>query len=85
MGFEVFLPVLKYMGGVPQVLAGCAMVIASAIPVSIGAADVPSVGLITLPRVFNAAGLPLEGVVLIMGFDCILDTCRTAVSITVMR
>ena len=32
--------------------------------------------------VFNAVGLPLEGIALIMGIDRILDMCRTAVNIT---
>ena len=57
-------------------------VIATATLASIGTAGVPSVGLITLSMVFNAVGLPVEGIALIMGIDRILDMTRTAVNIT---
>ena len=49
---------------------------------SIGTAGVPSVGLVTLPMVFNSVGLPVEAIGLIMGIDRILDMARTAVNIT---
>lgn len=57
-------------------------VIVTATIASIGTAGVPSVGLITLSMVLTAAGLPTEGVALIMGIDRILDMMRTAVNIT---
>ena len=68
--------------GVPLGPAEYATVIATATLASIGTAGVPSVGLITLSMVFDAVGLPLEGIALIMGIDRILDMCRTAVNIT---
>ena len=67
--------------GVPLGPAEYATVIAAATLASIGTAGVPSVGLITLSMVFDAVGLPLEGIAL-MGIDRILDMCRTAVNIT---
>lgn len=57
-------------------------VIATATLASIGTAGVPGVGLITLSMVFQAVGLPVEGIALIMGIDRILDMARTAVNIT---
>lgn len=57
-------------------------VIGTATLASIGTAGVPGVGLITLTMVFNAVGLPVEGIALIMGIDRILDMSRTAVNIT---
>ncbi len=57
-------------------------VIATATLASIGTAGVPSVGLVTLSMVFNAVGLPLEGIALIMGIDRVLDMLRTAVNVT---
>lgn len=57
-------------------------VIATATLASIGTAGVPGVGLITLSMVFQAVGLPVEGIALIMGIDRILDMVRTAVNIT---
>lgn len=55
-------------------------VIATATLASIGTAGVPGVGLITLSMVFQAVGLPVEGIALIMGID--RDMVRTAVNIT---
>lgn len=49
---------------------------------SIGAAGVPSVGLILLATVLRQVGLPVEGIGLILGIDRILDMVRTAVNIT---
>lgn len=57
-------------------------VILTATLASIGTAGVPGVGLITLSMVFEAVGLPVEGIGLIMGIDRILDMTRTAVNVT---
>ena len=57
-------------------------VIGTATLASIGTAGIPSVGLITLTMVFNAVGLPVQAIALIMGIDRILDMTRTAVNIT---
>ena len=63
-------------------LQGYLTVIATATLASIGTAGIPSVGLVTLSMVFTAVGLPVEGIMLIMGIDRILDMLRTAVNIT---
>ncbi|MDD3221804.1 MAG: dicarboxylate/amino acid:cation symporter [Clostridia bacterium] len=68
--------------GIPLGIQDYIMVIATATLASIGTAGVPSVGLITLSMVFNAVGLPLEGITMIMGIDRILDMARTAVNVT---
>lgn len=68
--------------GIPLGIQDYIMVVATATLASIGTAGVPSVGLITLSMVFNAVGLPIEGITLIMGIDRILDMARTAVNIT---
>ena len=49
---------------------------------SIGTAGVPGVGLITLALVLEQAGLPVEGVALIIGVDRLLDMVRTMVNVT---
>uniref|UniRef100_UPI00405696F8 dicarboxylate/amino acid:cation symporter n=1 Tax=Agathobacter sp. TaxID=2021311 RepID=UPI00405696F8 len=59
-----------------------ATVILTATLASIGTAGVPGVGLITLAMVLTSAGLPTEGIALIMGIDRILDMLRTAVNVT---
>ena len=58
------------------------MVIMTATLASIGTAAVPGVGLITLSLVLQQAGLPVEGVALIIGVDRLLDMIRTAVNVT---
>ena len=58
------------------------MVVLTATLASIGTAAVPGVGLITLALVLQQAGLPVEGVALIIGVDRFLDMVRTMVNVT---
>jgi Na+/H+-dicarboxylate symporter len=57
-------------------------VVLTATLASIGAAGVPSAGIITLTIVLTQAGVPPTGIALILGVDRILDMLRTAVNIT---
>jgi Na+/H+-dicarboxylate symporter len=57
------------------------IVVLTATLAAIGAAGVPSAGIITLIMVLQAIGVPVEGIALIMGVDRILDMFRTAVNI----
>lgn len=68
--------------GIPLTGAMLATVILTATLASIGTAGVPGVGLITLAMVLTSAGLPTEGIALIMGIDRIIDMLRTAVNVT---
>jgi len=63
-------------------LGGYMMVILTATMASIGTAGVPGVGLITLALVLEQAGLPVEGIALIIGVDRLLDMARTVVNVT---
>ena len=58
------------------------IVVLTATLASIGAAGVPSAGIITLTLVLLQAGVPAQGIALILGVDRILDMLRTAVNIT---
>ncbi len=58
------------------------MIILMVVMASIGAAGVPSVGLVLLSGVLAQVGLPAEGIALIFGVDRILDMTRTAVNVT---
>jgi Na+/H+-dicarboxylate symporter len=58
------------------------MVVVTATLASIGTAGVPGVGLVMLSMVLVQAGLPVEGIGLIIGIDRLLDMARTAVNIT---
>lgn len=68
--------------GIDIGLTGYLMVILTATLASIGTAGVPGVGLITLGMVLSQAGLPVEGVALIIGVDRLLDMARTVVNVT---
>ncbi|MCZ6831841.1 MAG: dicarboxylate/amino acid:cation symporter [Gammaproteobacteria bacterium] len=68
--------------GVDLSLAALATVVLTATLASVGTAAVPGVGLITLALVLEQAGLPVEGIALIIGVDRLLDMVRTAVNVT---
>lgn len=48
---------------------------------AIGAAGVPQAGLITMVWVLQAAGLPIDGIALLMAVDWLLDRFRTATNV----
>jgi Na+/H+-dicarboxylate symporter len=68
--------------GIDLTLTSFIVVILTATLASIGTAAVPGVGLITLALVLEQAGLPVEGIALIIGVDRLLDMVRTAVNVT---
>jgi Na+/H+-dicarboxylate symporter len=68
--------------GVDLSMGAYITVILTATLASIGTAAVPGVGLITLALVLEQAGLPVEGIALIIGVDRLLDMVRTAVNVT---
>lgn len=68
--------------GIDLTLNNYLTVILTATIASVGTAGIPSVGLVTLSMVLSSAGLPVEGIAMIMGIDRILDMARTAVNTT---
>lgn len=64
------------------VLTDYLMVILTATMASIGTAGVPGVGIIMLTMVLQQVGLPVEGIMLIIGVDRLLDMMRTVVNVT---
>lgn len=56
-------------------------VVLTALLASIGAAGIPAAGLVMMSIVLDAAGLPLEGIALILAIDPVLDMCRTAINV----
>jgi proton glutamate symport protein len=71
--------------GIDIGIVGQLMVVLTATLASIGAAGVPSAGIITLIIVLNAVGLGQHvqaGIALILGVDRILDMVRTSVNVT---
>ena len=71
--------------GVPMGIAEQLTIVLTATLASIGAAGVPSAGIITMILVLNSVGLGAQaqaGIALILGVDRILDMMRTAVNVT---
>ena len=68
--------------GIDLTIGAQLTVVLTATLASIGAAGVPSAGIITLTIVLTQAGVPATGIALILGVDRILDMLRTAVNIT---
>lgn len=67
--------------GVELTLASQITVFLTATLAAIGAASIPSAGLITLAIVLTAVNLPLEGIGFLLAFDRPLDMCRTSVNV----
>jgi len=57
-------------------------IIITATLASIGTAGVPGVGIITLAMVLQQAGLPLDGIGLIIGVDRLIDMLRTVINVS---
>ena len=67
--------------GVPLSITSLGLIVFIAILASIGAAAVPSAGIITLAMILTAIGVPLEGTGIILGIDRVLDMNRTTVNL----
>lgn len=67
--------------GVDLSFAQQVIIVLTATLASIGAAGVPSAGLVTMIIVLESAGLPGAGYALIVAVDRILDMCRTTVNV----
>jgi len=58
-----------------------ALILITATIGSIGAAGVPSVGLVMMTIVFTAIGIPIEAIAILAGVDRILDMFRTSINV----
>jgi Na+/H+-dicarboxylate symporter len=73
-----------YSGVSPEftlTLADQALVVVMALLASIGAAGIPSAGLVMMLAILAALGLPLEGAALLLAVDRPLDMMRTVVNV----
>ncbi|MDE0020763.1 MAG: dicarboxylate/amino acid:cation symporter [Candidatus Poribacteria bacterium] len=62
-------------------LANQVVIALTATLAAIGAAGIPEAGLVTMVIVLKAAGLPIEGITLILTVDWLLDRFRTTVNV----
>lgn len=69
------------MGGQPLTLSSQALVVVMALLASIGAAGIPSAGLVMMLTILSALNLPLEGAALLLAVDRPLDMMRTVVNV----
>ena len=69
------------MGGQPLTLSSQALVVMMALLASIGAAGIPSAGLVMMLTILSALNLPLEGAALLLAVDRPLDMMRTVVNV----
>ncbi len=67
--------------GVDLSLSSQVVIFLTATLAAVGAASIPSAGLITLAIVLSAVNLPLEGIGFLLAFDRPLDMCRTTVNV----
>lgn len=67
--------------GIELTLAAQVIVFITATLAAIGAPGIPSAGLVTMVMVLEAAGLPVEGIALLLAVDRILDMCRTTMNV----
>jgi len=58
-----------------------ALVVVMALMASVGAAGIPSAGLVMMLTILSALGLPLEGAALLLAVDRPLDMLRTVVNV----
>lgn len=73
---------LAQLSGVELSLAQIAIVTGTLIASSIGAPGTPGVSIAILSSVALSMNIPVEGMVIILGVDRLLDMCRTAVNVT---
>jgi Na+/H+-dicarboxylate symporter len=67
--------------GIQLGMEGQIIIFITATLAAIGAAGIPEAGLVTMVIVLNAAGLPTEGIALLLTVDWFLDRFRTSVNV----
>ena len=73
---------LAQLAGIDLTVAQTAVVIGTLVASSIGAPGTPGVSIAILISVATNVGIPVEGMVIIIGVDRLLDMCRTVVNVT---
>ena len=67
--------------GVDLSIAQQVMVVAMSLVCAVGSAGIPMAALVMMAVILNVAGLPLEGIGLVIGVDRLLDMMRTALNV----
>jgi proton glutamate symport protein len=69
------------LGGYELTIGAQALVVVMALMASVGAAGIPSAGLVMMLTILSALNLPLEGAALLLAVDRPLDMMRTVVNV----
>lgn len=72
---------LAQLAGIDLTMAQTLTVVATLVASSIGAPGTPGVSIAILISVATTMGIPVEGMVIIIGVDRLLDMCRTVVNV----
>ncbi len=72
---------VAHLYGIELSLAEQVIIFLTATLAAVGAAGIPSAGLVTMTLVFTAVGLPLEGIAVILAVDRFLDMLRTSINV----
>ena len=73
---------IAQMYGIELGIGQYVTIVAMSVLSSLGTAGVPGTAIVMLAVVLNQAGLPLEGIGLLLGVDRLLDMIRTTVNVT---
>ncbi len=73
---------LAQLAGLDLTAVQMGVVVGTIVASSIGAPGTPGVSIAILINVATSMGIPVEGMVIILGVDRLLDMCRTAVNVT---
>ncbi len=73
---------LAQLAGVDLTMVQIGVVVGTLVASSIGAPGTPGVSIAILVNVATSMGIPVEGMVIILGVDRLLDMCRTVVNVT---
>ncbi len=68
--------------GIELSIAAQISIVLTALASSIGTPGIPGGSIIMLTVILSTAGIPMEGIALILGVDRLLDMCRTVVNVT---
>lgn len=72
---------ISQMIGMELTLMQQLLVVLTSVAASVGAAGIPEAGIVTMTLVFNAVGLPISYIPILLAVDWFLDRCRTAVNV----
>lgn len=73
---------LAQVYGIELTVAKILFILVATVVASIGTPSTPGLGIVILASILSGAGVPTEGIGIILGVDRILDMCRTTVNIT---